>query len=97
MNVTALQTILTNFAIAGFSGSVLATGTERLLSDLSTWLMVIALVAGIAASTYFLIRRSGADEQDQKTWTKRVQTAIVSTVAAEIVGAMLKVILGYYS
>jgi purine-cytosine permease-like protein len=97
MNVIPLKTILTNFIVAGFQGSILATGTERLLNDVSTWLMIIAPIAGVAACIYFLIRRSAADEQDQKMWTKRITGALIAVIAAEIVGAMMKVFLGYYS
>lgn len=80
----------------GIQDSAIVTGTQKLLSDLTTWAMIIAPIIGGVAITYFLIRRSWADEMDQKAWTKRIATAVISTVAAVLGTALLSVILGYF-
>jgi ABC-type molybdate transport system permease subunit len=55
---------------SGVSGSQIVTGTEKLISDVTTWLMVLApIVAGLLI-IYFCIRRSAADEMDQSAATR---------------------------
>lgn len=76
--------------------SKLATGTERLIGDMTSWLGVVAPIVGILLVIYFFIRRSSADEQDQKRWNNRIVTTVISTVGAVIGGTMLRLILAYY-
>jgi ABC-type molybdate transport system permease subunit len=81
----------------GVSGSPIVTGTERLIGDVTTWLMVLApIVAGLLI-IYFCIRRSAADEMDQKKWNTRIIAAIVSCIGAIIGSATLNLIIGYYN
>jgi hypothetical protein len=73
----------------GVNGSPIVTGTERLIGDVTTWLMVLApIVAGLLI-IYFCIRRSAADEMDQKKWNTRIIAAIVSCIGAIIGSATL--------
>lgn len=81
---------------AGVSDSKIATGTERLISDLTTWLMILAPVSAGALIIYFFIRRSAADELDQKKWNNRITTAIISCVGAVLGSVLLNLIIGYY-
>ena len=76
--------------------SKLATGTEALITDMTTWLMVIAPIVGGLLVIYFFIRRSGSDEQDQKRWNNRITTAIISTIGAVLGSAIINLISGYY-
>ena len=76
---------------SGISESKLAKGTEKLIGDATTWLMVLAPVV-----IYFCIRRSVADEMDQKKWNNRIVVAIVSCIGAVIGSATLNIIIGYY-
>ena len=80
----------------GIGNSKLATGTEALITDATTWLMVIAPIVGGLLVIYFFIRRSGSDEQDQKRWNNRITTAIVSTIGAVLGSAIINLIAGYY-
>ncbi|VDN47309.1 conserved membrane protein of unknown function [Petrocella atlantisensis] len=85
-------------AYAGEVGdSKLATGTEELINDLTIWLMILAPIVGIVLIIYFFIRRSAADEMDQKKWNNRVTTAIISVIGAVLTAATLNLIIGYYS
>lgn len=77
-------------------GSKLATGTQKLIADATTWLMVLAPVVAGLLIIYFCIRRSAADEMDQKKWNSRIVTAIVSCIGAVIGSATLGIIVGYY-
>lgn len=76
--------------------SRLAKGTERLIGDATTWLMVLAPVVAGLLIIYFCIRRSAADEMDQKKWNNRIVVAIVSCIGAVIGSATLNVIISYY-
>ncbi|QUH31106.1 Mbov_0395 family pilin-like conjugal transfer protein [Vallitalea guaymasensis] len=85
---------------AGSSNNVgkskIATGTEALLNDVTTWLMILAPIVGGLLIIYFFIRRSGADEQDQKRWNNRITTAIISVVGAVLGSAIINLVIGYY-
>ncbi len=81
---------------SGISQSKLATGTEKLIGDATTWLMVLAPVVAGLLIIYFCIRRSAADEMDQKKWNNRIVVAIVSCIGAVLGSATLNIIIGYY-
>ena len=76
--------------------SKLAQGTQKLIADATTWLMVLAPVVAGLLIIYFCIRRSAADEMDQKKWNNRIVAAIVSCIGAVLGSATLGVIVGYY-
>ena len=81
---------------SGISQSKLAKGTEKLIKDATSWLMVLAPVVAGLLIIYFCIRRSAADEMDQKKWNNRIVVAIVSCIGAVIGSATLNIIIGYY-
>lgn len=81
---------------ADINSSTIVTGTEKLIGDLTTWLMVLAPVVAGLLIIYFCIRRSAADEMDQKKWTNRITVAVVSCIGAVLGSATLNLILGYY-
>ncbi|WP_339192339.1 hypothetical protein NST68_26360 [Paenibacillus sp. FSL E2-0230] len=84
------------YASGDIKGSKLVTGTEKLIGDVTTWLMILApIVAGLLI-IYFCIRRSAADEMDTKKWNNRIIVAIVSSIGAVLGSATLNVIIGYY-
>ncbi len=84
------------YAATNVADSKIAKGTERLIQDLTTWLMVLAPVAAGLLIIYFFIRRSAADELDQKKWNNRIVVSIVSCVGAVLGSAILSLIIGYY-
>ena len=78
---------------SGIKGSPIITGTEKLIGDVTTWLMVLApIVAGLLI-IYFCIRRSAADEMDQKKWNTRIVAAVVSCIGAILGAATLNLII----
>ena len=80
----------------GINSSPIVSGTEKLIGDVTTWLMVLApIVAGLLI-IYFCIRRSAADEMDTKKWNNRIVVAIVSCIGAILGSATLNLIIGYY-
>lgn len=54
---------------SGLQNSQIAKGTENLIKDATTWLMVLAPVAAGLLIIYFCIRRGAADEMDQSAAT----------------------------
>lgn len=81
---------------ASVNDSQIVKGTEKLITDVTTWLMVLAPVVAGLLIIYFCIRRSAADEMDQKKWNNRIIVAVVSCVGAVLGSATLNLILGYY-
>jgi ABC-type molybdate transport system permease subunit len=84
------------YAADDVSNSKIVKGTEKLISDVTTWLMVLAPIVSGLLIIYFCIRRSAADEMDQKKWNNRIVVAIVSCIGAVLGSATLNLILGYY-
>jgi len=76
--------------------SQIVKGTEELIKDLTTWLMVLAPIVGVLLIIYFFIRRSAADEMDQKKWNNRITTVIVSVIGAVLASATLSLVISYY-
>ena len=91
-----LQNSTVAYAAGGIGGSQIAKGTEKLIQDATTWLMVLAPVVAGLLIIYFCIRRSAADEMDQKKWNNRIEVAIVSCIGAVLGSATLNIIIGYY-
>jgi len=82
---------------AGINDSPIVKGTEKLIGDVTTWLMILApIVAGLLI-IYFCIRRSASDEMDIKKWNTRIVAAVVSCIGAILGAATLNLIIGYYS
>ena len=81
---------------AGVQDSQIVKGTEKLVGDVTTWMMVLAPVVAGLLIIYFCIRRGMADEMDQKKWNNRIVVAVVSCIGAVLGSATLTLILGYY-
>ena len=81
---------------SGIDGSPIVKGTEKLIGDVTTWLMVLAPVVAGLLIIYFCIRRSAADEMDTKKWNGRIIVAVVSCIGAILGSATLNLIIGYY-
>ena len=91
-----LQNSTVAYPAGVISNSQIAKGTEKLIQDATTWLMVLAPVVAGLLIIYFCIRRSAADEMDQKKWNNRIVVAIVSCIGAVLGSATLNIIIGYY-
>ena len=84
------------YAADGVKDSQIVKGTEKLIGDVTTWLMVLAPVVAGLLIIYFCLRRSAADEMDTKKWNNRIVVAIVSCIGAVLGSATLNLIIGYY-
>ncbi len=94
--ILTMATINSTMVFADVKDSKIVKGTEDLIKDLTTWLMILAPVLGGLLIIYFFIRRSAADEMDQKKWNNRISTVIVSVIGAVLASATLNLIIGYY-
>lgn len=75
---------------AGVQDSQIVKGTEKLVGDVTTWLMVLAPVVAGLLIIYFCIRRGMADEMDQKKWNNRIVVAVVSCIGAVLGSAICR-------
>lgn len=99
VGMTALAVVLmssTPVYAEDIKSSQIVKGTEKLIGDATTWLMIIAPVVSGLLIIYFFIRRSAADEVDQKKWNNRIVVSIVSCIGAVLGSATLNLIIGYY-
>lgn len=78
------------------SQATVVQGFIKLLNDALTVLLVLAPLAGGVCVVFFLIRRSAADEMDQKKWNNRIVTAVISTIGAVVGVSLLNMLLGYF-
>lgn len=84
------------FAEGNIANSVIATGTKKLIADVSSWLTGIAIAVTALVCVYLFIRRAMSDEQDKKQWDNRLKITAVSGIGAITVTALIGVIAGYF-
>lgn len=72
------------------------TGTKKLFEDALGGLKIVGPAACALLAGYFFLRKGGADEQDQKMWQKRINTAVVAAVGIVLITSIIEVILGYF-
>jgi len=73
------------------------TGTVALINDLIGILIILAPVVATILTAFYAIRRSGADEMDQKMWGKRIGNAWVCCGIAVVASGLVKLIFNYYA
>ena len=84
-------------AMAGAIGqSKLATGTEQLVKDVTTWLLVVAPLVTVVAVIYYFIRKTVSDEMDHRKWDSRISTAIICCIGVVAASLIINIIIGYY-
>ena len=83
-------------ASGSIAGSTLATGTENLVKDATSWLLVIAPLVTVVAVIYYFIRKSISDEMDHKKWNTRITTAIMCCIGVVSASLIINLIVSYY-
>lgn len=97
--ITTLAVIMSMVVPAfaeGIADSPIGTGIKNLLTDLSTYMIIICPSVAAVAAVYFLIRRSMADEQDGKFWMKRITISIICGIAGALVSGIIALISSYF-
>ena len=84
------------FASGNIGSSKLATGTENLIKDATSWLLVVAPLVTVVAVIYYFIRKTIADEMDHKKWNTRISTAIICCIGVVAASLIINLIVGYY-
>ena len=84
------------FAEGNIANSVIATGTKKLIADVSSWLTGIAIAVTAVVCVYLFIRRAMSDEQDKKQWDNRLKITAVSGIGAINATALIGVIASYF-
>lgn len=93
----AAASALTTTAYADIAGSKIATGTVKLVSDATSWLLVIAPSVSVLLIIYYLIRKGMSDEMEHKKWNSRIVVTIVSCISAVVASVLINVLVGYYN
>lgn len=91
----ALSTLCST-AYADIAGSKIATGTTKLVSDATSWLLIIAPSVAVLLIIYYLIRKGMSDEMEHKKWNSRIVVTIVSCIGAVVASVLINVLVGYY-
>lgn len=86
----------TNTCFATMQNSKIVTGTESLISDLTSWLLILAPVLTVLLVGYFFLRKAASDEMDAKRWDNRIKVAIISCVGVIVASGLINVIMNYY-
>ena len=96
MSVTAFLMTVPAYA-ADIGSSKLATGTEKLIKDVTSWLLIVAPLVTVVAVIYYFIRKTVSDEMDHKKWNTRISTAIICCIGVVAASLIINLIISYYS
>lgn len=80
----------------GLQGSNIYNGFLNFINDLTVVLTILCPLVGGAAALVFIMRRSMADEQDGKMWTKRATTAIICGVGGGLISGFIALLTSYF-
>lgn len=76
--------------------SVIFTGTQKLIKDATTALMILAPIIGALLIGFFFMKKGAADDMEQKIWQKRINTAIYSVMGVELASVIINLFMGYF-
>lgn len=71
-------------------------GTEKLLKDLSSSILILAPIVTVIVVMYCFVRKGAADEMDFKKWQTRITTAIICGILAVTAAALINMFASYY-
>lgn len=86
----------TSTCFGAMQDSVIATGTQKLITDLTNWLLILAPILTVLLIGYYLLRKSSSDEMDGKRWDSRIKIAIICCVGVIVASGLINLIVGYY-
>lgn len=95
--ISFLMIALPVFAGTDVQSSVLFTGSKALIESVTKALVILAPAVGVVLTIYFAIRRSGADEMDQKMWGKRIANSWICVAVAVAGSGLVTLVLSYYA
>lgn len=81
---------------ANIQDSNLVKGTEKLIGDITGWLMILAPTLSVLLIGYYFLRKSASDEMDGKRWDSRIKITIICAIGVIIASGLINLIIGYY-
>ena len=96
VTIIMLYVLSTSAFAADIASSKLATGTEKLIKDAMSWLLVVAPLVTIVALIYFAIRKGISDEMDHRKWNSRMITAVICGGIAVLASVIVNLVMDYY-
>lgn len=94
--VLTIILISTNYCFASIQDTTLVIGTQKLIGDLTNWLLIIAPTITILLVGYYLLRKSASDEMDAKRWDSRIKVAIICCIGVVVMSGLINVLMSYY-
>ena len=76
---------------------VFVTGTQNLMNDAMTWVLVLIPTAAALFCAWKAFCYQAADENERTIIKKSVKGALIIAVLGECASAIIKVILSYYA
>ena len=67
-----------------------------LISDLTSWLLILAPVLTVLLVGYFFLRKAASDEMETRKWDNRIKIALISCVGVIVASGLINVIMSYY-
>lgn len=89
-------TITPVFAGTDVQSNILFTGGKALITSLTNALVILAPAVAAVLTIYFAIRRSGADEMDQKMWGKRIANSWICAAIAVAGSGLVQLVMSYF-
>ena len=96
VSLTMVLAFTSSCFATGIQDTTLVTGTQKLITDLTNWLLIIAPTLTILLVGYYLMRKSASDEMDAKRWDSRVKVAIICCIGVVVASGLINVLIGYY-
>ena len=82
--------------VASAAAPVFVTGTQNLMNDAMTWVLVLIPTAAALYCAWKAFCYQSADENERTMIKKSVKGALIIAVFGECASAIIKVILSYY-
>lgn len=82
--------------VAAEAAPVFVTGTQNLMNDAMTWVLVLIPTAAALYCAWKAFCYQAADENERTMIKKSVKGALIIAVLGECASAIIKVILSYY-
>ena len=86
-----------NLMIVSAAAPVFVTGTQNLMNDAMTWVLVLIPTAAALYCAWKAFCYQSADENERTMIKKSVKGALIIAVFGECASAIIKVILSYYA
>lgn len=83
--------------VAAEAAPVFVTGTQNLMNDAMTWVLVLIPTAAALFCAWKAFCYQSADENERTMIKKSVKGALIIAVFGECASAIIKVILSYYA